>query len=152
MQRQLISRKPSPKQNRPVPQLTRYREYAILFAVDKNWTVEYTDEFEVWWIDLAEKTQDDIDRVVMLLEEHGPTLGFPYSSALVGSKFALRELRVQSEGHPIRILYAFDPVRSALLLLGGDKTANDRWYKENIPRAERIFATHLEEIKQETKT
>ena len=117
-----------------------------------KWTVEYTDEFGAWWMELAESTQDDIDRVVMLLEEHGPTLGFPYSSAIIGSEFALRELRIQSEGHPIRILYAFDPVRSALLLLGGDKTANDRWYNENIPRAERIFAMHLEEIKQETET
>ena len=46
-------------------------------CVNKNWTVEYTDEFETWWVELAEGMQDDIDRVVMLLEEHGPTLGFP---------------------------------------------------------------------------
>ena len=121
-------------------------------CVNKNWTVEYTDEFETWWVELAEGMQDDIDRVVMLLEEHGPTLGFPYSSATNGARFAIRELRVQSDGHPIRILYAFDPVRSALLLIGGDKTGNDRWYVENVPKAEQIFEEHLKEIKLEDKS
>ena len=66
--------------------------------------------------------------------------------------FAIRELRVQSDGHPIRILYAFDPVRSALLLIGGDKTGNDRWYVENVPKAEQIFEEHLKEIKLEDKS
>jgi hypothetical protein len=121
-------------------------------CVNKNWTVEYTDEFEAWWVELTEGMQDDIDRVVMLLEEHGPMLGFPYSSAINGARFAMRELRIQSDGHPIRILYAFDPVRSALLLIGGDKTGNDRWYIENVPKAERIFEEHLKEIKQEDKS
>ena len=121
-------------------------------CVNKNWTVEYTDEFEAWWVELTEGMQDDIDRVVMLLEEHGPTLGFPYSSAINGARFAMRELRIQSDGHPIRILYAFDPVRSAVLLIGGDKAGNDRWYIENVPKAERIFEEHLKEIKQEDKS
>ena len=120
--------------------------------MNQNWTVEYTDEFEAWWVELTEGMQDDIDRVVMLLEEHGPTLGFPYSSAINGARFAIRELRVQSDGHPIRILYAFDPVRSALLLIGGDKTGNDRWYVENVPKAEQIFEEHLKEIKLEDKS
>ena len=119
--------------------------------MNQEWRVEYTDEFEVWWNDLAEGMQDDIDRVVMLLEEHGPTLGYPYSSEIKGARFAIRELRIQSAGRPIRILYAFDPVRSALLLLGGDKTGNARWYIENVPKAERIFEEHLKEIEQEGK-
>ena len=131
--------------------MTQYSEYAIIWGVNQNWKVEYTDEFEAWWIDLAEETQDDIDRVVMLLEEHGPTLGYPYSSDIKGSRLALRELRVQSGGHPIRVLYAFDPVRSALLLIGGDKTGNERWYLENVPKAERLFEEHLNELEQEAK-
>ena len=117
--------------------------------MEKSWTVEYTDEFEAWWLELAESVQDDIDRVVSLLEEHGPTLGWPYSSDIRGASIALRELRVQSGGRPVRVLYAFDPARAALLLLGGDKTGNERWYAENVPRAERIFAGHLKEIKEE---
>ena len=84
-----------------------------------------------------------------LLEYRGHSLGFPYSSDIKGSRFAIRELRIQSSGHPIRVLYAFDPVRSALLLLGGDKTGNERSYEENVPRAEQLFEEHLEELKQE---
>lgn len=120
--------------------------------MDGKWTVEYTDEFEAWWLELSEGVQDDIDRVVMLLEAHGPTLGWPYSSDIKGARFAIRELRVQSGGRPLRILYAFDPARSALLLLGGDKTGDARWYTANVPRAERIFAEHLKEIEREART
>lgn len=124
--------------------------------MDGKWTVEYTDEFEAWceawWLELTESVQDDIDRVVTLLEEHGPTLGWPYSSDIKGARFAMRELRVQSSGRPVRILYAFDPVRSALLLLGGDKTGDARWYATNVPRAERIFEAHLKEINVEART
>ena len=114
-----------------------------------KWTVEYTDEFQAWWVTLAESTQDDIDRVVALLEEFGPTLGYPYSSDIRGANIALRELRVQRNARPIRVLYAFDPVRSALLLIGGDKTGNDRWYEEHIPLAERLFKQHLKELGEE---
>ena len=117
-----------------------------------KWTVEYTDEFGAWWMELAESTQDDIDRVVTLLEEFGPTLGYPYSSDIKGASIALRELRMQSNAHPIRILYAFDPIRSALLLIGGDKKGDDRWYVENIPLAERLFEQHLKELEEEAKT
>ena len=131
------------------PHLRRDREYAIICGVNKKWTVEYTDEFEAWWLELSVAAQDDIDRVVMLLEEHGPALGYPYSSDIRGANIALRELRVQSNGHPYRVLYAFDPVRSALLLMGGDKTGNDNWYRENVPVAERLFAQHLKELENE---
>jgi hypothetical protein len=46
----------------------------------------------------------------------------------------MRELRIQHKGRPFRVLYAFDPVRRALLLIGGDKTGNDRWYDKAIPK------------------
>ena len=84
-----------------------------------------------------------------MLEEHGPALGYPYSSDIRGANIALRELRIQSNGHPYRVLYAFDPARSALLLMGGDKTGNDNWYRENVPVAERLFAQHLKELENE---
>jgi hypothetical protein len=86
-----------------------------------------------------------VARVVDMLEIQGPTLPFPYSSAIKGAKFALRELRVQSRARPIRVFYAFDPVRQAVLLLGGDKTGNDRFYETMIPRAERILTRYLQE-------
>jgi len=61
----------------------------------------------------------------------------------------MRELRVQHKGRPYRILYAFDPHRVAILLLGGDKTGNDRWYQENIPMADKLYDQHLQILKKE---
>jgi len=58
-------------------------------------------------------------------------------------------LRVQHEGRPYRILYAFDPRRTAFLLLGGDKTGNNRWYEEYVPRADTIYDQHLRELETE---
>lgn len=61
----------------------------------------------------------------------------------------MRELRVQSGGRPIRIFYAFDPRRMAILLIGGDKTGDDRFYQRLIPVADTLYDTHLAELKQE---
>lgn len=58
----------------------------------------------------------------------------------------MRELRVQSKGNPIRLLYAFDPRRIAIVLLGGDKTGDKRWYEKFIPIADRLYDEHLQEI------
>ncbi len=67
-----------------------------------------------------------------------------------GSRFNnMRELRVQHGGKPYRILYAFDPRRIGILLLGGDKTGNSRWYDEYIPKADALFEQHLREIKEQ---
>ena len=114
------------------------------------WEVEYTDEFEAWWRSLDEDAQDDLAVSVGLLEEYGPHLGFPHSSGVRGSRFAhMRELRTQSRGAPLRTLYAFDPRRVAMLLIGGDKTGKDDWYERFVPIADKIYATHLQEIAKE---
>lgn len=60
----------------------------------------------------------------------------------------MRELRIQRKGKPYRILYAFDPRRAAILLLGGDKTGNNRWYKKNIPIADKLYDEHLASLKK----
>jgi len=61
----------------------------------------------------------------------------------------MRELRVQHEGRPYRILYAFDPRRCAILLLGGDKTGDNRWYDVHVPKADRLYDTHIETLEKE---
>jgi len=61
----------------------------------------------------------------------------------------MRELRTQSGGRPLRTLYAFDPRRSAILLIGGEKTGDDRWYEKFVPLADRLFDRHLQQIKKE---
>ncbi|GET41925.1 hypothetical protein MiSe_67390 [Microseira wollei NIES-4236] len=112
--------------------------------------VEYTDEFEEWYVTLDEQTQDSIDSAVQLLEERGPNLPFPRSSGVNGSRHQhMRELRVQHQGEPYRILYAFDPRRIAILLLGGNKKGNDRWYEENIPKADKLYDQLLKELENE---
>ena len=115
-----------------------------------EWDVEFTDEFGAWWRDLSEAQQDKIAASVQLLSERGPSLPFPHSSGVNGSRHAhMRELRVQSGGSPIRIFYAFDPRRAAILLIGGDKTGNDRFYEEYVPRADDLYDTHLNELRRE---
>lgn len=61
----------------------------------------------------------------------------------------MRELRIQHEGRPYRVLYAFDARRAAILLIGGDKTGNDRWYEEYVPLADAIYDQHLRELENE---
>jgi hypothetical protein len=107
--------------------------------------VVVTDEFKAWYEDLLLEEQESIFRVVTLLEGRGVSLGFPYSSAIEGSRHALRELRIQHGGRPYRVLYVFDPERQAVLLLGGDKTGHDRFYEEHVPRAEGIWERYLAE-------
>jgi hypothetical protein len=115
-----------------------------------SWDVEYTDEFEAWWNDLSEEEQESINASVRLLEERGPQLRFPHSSGINGSKHEhMRELRTQHEGRPYRTLYAFNPVRTAILLLGGDKTGNDDWYDKHVPIADRLYDEHLDELRKE---
>jgi hypothetical protein len=83
------------------------------------------------------------------LEEKGPTLPFPHSSGINGSKFGeMRELRIQYKGDPYRVLYAFDPRRTAILLIGGNKTGDDRWYDKFVPIADKLYQVHLAEIKK----
>ncbi|HYL75288.1 MAG TPA: type II toxin-antitoxin system RelE/ParE family toxin [Bryobacteraceae bacterium] len=115
-----------------------------------SWEVEVTDEFKGWWNGLTVAERVSVERSVLLLEERGPNLQFPYSSAVNGSRHsAMRELRVQHQGRPYRVLYVFDPYRVALLLLGGDKTGDDRWYEKNVPLADQLYDNYLVEIKEE---
>ena len=112
-----------------------------------EYEVEYTDEFEGWWITLDESLQVSIDAKVRLLEAMGPNLPFPHSSGIKNSRHPrMRELRIQHSGDPYRILYAFDPRRVAILLIGGNKVGNNRWYEEYIRVADGLYDEHLQEI------
>jgi len=115
-----------------------------------EWGAEYTDEFEQWWNGLSEEEQDSVDRKVRLLQQYGPALPRPHSGTVRSSRHAnMKELIVQHAGRPYRVLYAFDRRRCAILLLGGDKTGNDRWYEEFVPIADRLYDEHLATLKKE---
>lgn len=80
----------------------------------------------------------------------GPALGRLHADTVQGSRHAnMKELRIQHAGRPYRVLFAFDPRRCAILLLGGDKTGNARWYDENIPVADKLFEGHLRTLERE---
>jgi hypothetical protein len=114
------------------------------------WLVEYTDEFGTWWDTLTEGERIRITASVGLLERRGPNLPFPHSSgSAVRVTATCSELRVQIRGRPIRIFYAFDPRRIAILLIGGDKTGQDDFYAMLIPLADRLCDEHLAAIAAE---
>jgi hypothetical protein len=114
--------------------------------------VEYTDQFEHWWDQLSMEEQAAIDVTVEVLQERGPGLGRPLVDTVHGSRYGnMKELRPR--GGFIRILFAFDPRRTAILLVGGDK--RDRWsswYEEMIPVADRLFDEHLGGLQREEET
>jgi hypothetical protein len=112
------------------------------------WEVEYTDQFEVWWLTLSAEDQNSIRASVEVLEERGPALGRPLVDTLKGSRHPnMKELR-PTVGN-IRILFAFDPRRMAILLIGGDKTNRWRdWYQRMIPIADRLYDDHLNTLRK----
>jgi hypothetical protein len=116
-----------------------------------TWQVKVTEEYAAWFTalikeDLGSATQ--VAQAVGALREEGPALGRPLVDRLKGTKVHhLKELRPGSRGRSeIRIIFAFDPGRSALLLLGGDKAGNwQRWYRHNIPVAEQPYLEYTTE-------
>ena len=117
-----------------------------------EWDVEFTGEFERWWNGLTEDEQDSVDRKVRLLQQRGPALPRPFADVVHSSRHSnMKELVIQHAGRPYRVLFAFDPRRCAILLIGGDKTGNDRWYEEFVPVADKLFDEHLATLKKGPK-
>jgi hypothetical protein len=106
-----------------------------------------TDEFVAWFDRLDEAHGMQVAVGIKKLEIEGVALGHPASSAIKGASFALRELRIKSSSHALRIFYAFDPRRDAVLIIGGDKTGqnSDDFYRRMIGESERIWKNYLAE-------
>ena len=114
-----------------------------------SWDIEYTDEFEAWFAALTRRERGSIVVAVGALETAGPMLGRPFVDSIKGSRHKnMKELRPR--GVTIRILFAFDPRRMAILLVGGDKRNRWKdWYATNIPIADRLYDEHLANVKKE---
>jgi len=109
------------------------------------------EEYAAWFTDLVKEdlaSAVQVAQAVAALREEGPALGRPLVDRIQRSKVHhLKELRPGSAGRSeIRVLFAFDPTRSALLLLGGDKAGNwQRWYRQNIPIGEQLYLEYTEQ-------
>jgi hypothetical protein len=111
--------------------------------------IRTTEDYEEWLAGLLPRERREVLRVVTLLEQLGVQLPFPHSSALEGSRYPLRELRPKRGDSPLRPIYAFDPRRDAVLLLGGDKSNSKRFYERIIPKVERLWEDHLADLADE---
>jgi hypothetical protein len=112
--------------------------------------VEVTDEWLAWFDQPTAEEQDEVAASIGLLEAKGPHLPFPRSSGVTRSRHShMRELRSQVHGRPFRTLHAFDPRRVAILLIGRDKTGDDRWYDVHVPKADDLYDEHLKILGKE---
>ena len=115
------------------------------------WDVITTDRFVEWFEGMDDTDRANIIAGMLLLQEKGSSLPRPYADTIEGSKFSnMKELRIQSKGNPLRVFFAFDPRRQAVLLCAGDKTGNEkRFYKVMIPLADKEYQLHLNRLEAE---
>lgn len=114
--------------------------------------VEGTDEFADWYVSLSPEEQAAVDVRVELLAEQGPNLKRPVVGEVVGSKFdpQMKELRVGIGRSVLRVLFMFDPRRTGILLVGGNKAGVWKaWYRRAVPEADRLYEVYLQELREE---
>jgi len=118
-----------------------------------EWKVVAHPEFAAWLIEQNPDLRLEIAANLLYLQQTGPALGRPRVDTVKGSSFDnMKELRIQFAGDPYRIIFAFDPIRQAVLLLGGNKTGEERWYKANIRIADKRYNEHLITLRKGEKT
>jgi hypothetical protein len=114
------------------------------------WNVEVTDEFLTWFLTLSASQQEAVRRDIELLEKLGPALGRPFVDSIKGSRHSnMKELRTIQRKRHLRTFFAFDPRRTGILLIGGDKTGRKKFYEQMIPVADRLYDIYLAEIRKE---
>ena len=114
-----------------------------------TWDVDL-ELVEAWLFDLDQRSYELVIAAVELLGEHGPQLGRPIVDTVAGSRHKnMKELRPGSRGRSeLRILFAFDPERRAIVLVAGDKACKwKKWYQQNIPIADDRFDDHIARLK-----
>jgi hypothetical protein len=114
------------------------------------WQVATTGNFDEWFAELAEDGQAELIAKVELLKLLGPKLGRPHADTLNGSKHAnMKELRADTADEVLRVAFAFDPKRTAILLVAGDKSGVSQklFYKQLIAKDDKFFDAHLAALK-----
>jgi hypothetical protein len=114
------------------------------------YTIERTDEVASWIKVLDEDAQEAILKSLLILRKIGPSLGRPHVDSVNKSRHQnLKELRVQCKQRLFRIFFAFDHNRDVILLIGGDKRGDKRFYQKMIPMADRLYDRHLIRLKEQ---
>jgi hypothetical protein len=114
------------------------------------WHVLQTDVFGGWFGTIDEAAKVDIYSAIRVLSEVGPSLGRPRVDTVKSSEYSnMKELRVQSKGRPYRIFFAFDPKRNIVLLVGGNKQGNKRFYEQMVSIADKLYAVYLKDGENE---
>lgn len=113
------------------------------------WEIVTTDTFDEWFDGLNDSDRANVIAGMLLLQEIGPHLSRPYADTVNGSKYTnMKELRIQSNGDPLRAFFAFDPTRKGILLCAGNKVGDEkRFYKRMIPLADSEYETHLKNMR-----
>jgi len=123
-----------------------------------EWEILMTAQVEAFLDGLYESDRNShriVNQAILILERSGPAEGRPLVDTVTASRISnMKELRPPSAGgSEVRILFVFDPWRSAVLLVAGDKSGQwSRWYKHAIPEAERMYETYLEERRKEVES
>lgn len=113
------------------------------------WMIDRTDEFVNWIKELDDDAKEAIYKKLLILKEFGPSLGRPSVDSVKESKHNnMKELRVSNKQRVFRILFAFDTERTAILLIGGDKRGDKRFYARVIPIADKLLDQHLEQLRK----
>lgn len=109
------------------------------------WTIERTEQIAEWITELDEDAKEALFRSLLILREIGLSLGRPHVDSIKESKHKnMKELRILNKKRLFRILFAFDPDRKAILLVGGDKRGDKRFYEKRIPLADSLFDEYLD--------
>lgn len=115
-----------------------------------DWDIEFHSDFYDEFLALSEAVQDDLLASLIPLQKLGPTLGRPNVDTLNASKYKnMKELRFNADDGVWRVAFAFDPERTAILLVAGDKsgTGQQRFYKTFIKKVDARFDSHLRQLK-----
>lgn len=112
------------------------------------WSIKQTGVFDAWYMSLNDADRQNVLAAILMLRDLGPKLPRPYADTVKGSRHCnMKELRIQSQGKPLRVFFAFNPLRTGILLCGGDKAGNKRFYDDMIKVADREYSIHLESLK-----
>ena len=114
------------------------------------WVVKTTDRFDIWFKAQSDRDRANVLAAMLLLRDRGPRLTRPYADFVKGSRFGnMKEMRIQSQGRPIRAIFAFDPKREAVILCAGDKSKDPkRFYRKMVAIADDEFASHLARLNE----